>query len=251
MKKFLYIFGLFLMIVSCNSENAPDCFQTVGDRVVEEFVVDSFSKIRIENDVALQLKQGATQQVIIKTGKNLLPDISVAIESETLVVKNNNKCNLVRDYDNVQVIVTTPNITEIRNASSRDVKGVGNLQFSSLALISNSTGGVVNARKSGDFYLNITCDEFSVSANGQSVFYISGSSENASLVFSDEFPRIEGEGFKIDTLNIRQRSANKMIVHPIDEIRGVIQGTGDVISVNRPPVVEVEELFTGRLIFRD
>ena len=153
MKKFLYIFGLFLMIVSCNSENAPDCFQTVGDRVVEEFVVDSFSKIRIENDVALQLKQGATQQVIIKTGKNLLPDISVAIERETLVVKNNNKCNLVRDYDNVQVIVTTPNITEIRNASSRDVKGVGNLQFSSLALISNSTGGVVNARKSGDFYL--------------------------------------------------------------------------------------------------
>ena len=71
------------------------------------------------------------------------------------------------------------------------------------------------------------------------------------MVFSDEFPRFEGENFLIDTLKIRQRSANKMIVNPIDEISGVIQGTGDVISVNRPPVVDVEELFTGRLIFID
>ena len=42
-----------------------------------------------------------------------------------------------------------------------------------------------------------------------------------------------------------------MIVNPQASIKGSIFGTGDVISVNRPPVVEVEELYTGRLIFED
>ena len=251
MKKTIYILSLFLLLVSCNSENAPDCFQTIGNVVTEEFVVDDFNKIRIENDVALQLKQGAEQKVLIKTGENLLPDISVTIVGETLVIKNNNNCNLVRDYDNVETIVTTPNITEIRNASSRNVTGVGALNFPLLTLTSNSTGGVEDARKSGDFYLNLKCEDFNISANGQSIFYISGTTENATLFFSDEFPRFEGKNFLIDTLKIRQRSANKMIVNPIDEISGVIQGTGDVISVNRPPVVDVDELFTGRLIFID
>ena len=251
MKKLGYITSLFLLLVSCNSENAPDCFQAVGDIISEEFTVEDFSKIRIENDVALQLKQGTTNKVVIKTGENLLPDISVLIEDQTLVIKNNNNCNLVRDYGNVQAIVTTPNITEIRNASSRDVTGVGVLNFPTLKLTSNSTGGVENARKSGDFYLNLVSENFTVSANGQSVFYISGTAQQGTLVFSDENPLFKGENFRIDTLRIAQRSANKMIVNPIKKISGVIQGTGDVISVNRPPEVDVEELFTGRLIFQD
>jgi len=251
MKKSIYIIFLYLLVVSCNSENAPGCFQTVGDIVTEEFSVDDFSKIRIETDVALQLKQGTTQQVLIKTGENLLSDISVSIENKTLVIRNNNTCNLVRDYDNVQAIVTTPNISEIRNASSRDVSSEGVLVFPKLTLTSNSSGSIEDVRKSGDFYLNLKCENFVVSANGQSVFYISGTTQQANLVFSDEFPRFEGEDFSIDTLKIRQRSANKMIVSPIDKISGVIQGTGDVISVNRPSEIDVEELFTGRLIFKD
>jgi len=42
-----------------------------------------------------------------------------------------------------------------------------------------------------------------------------------------------------------------MIVNPQNSITGVIRATGDVISLNRPPIVDVDELFTGRLIFED
>ena len=42
-----------------------------------------------------------------------------------------------------------------------------------------------------------------------------------------------------------------MVVNPIESIRGEIVSVGDVIAKNRPPVVEVEELFMGRLIFED
>ena len=42
-----------------------------------------------------------------------------------------------------------------------------------------------------------------------------------------------------------------MIINPIESLRGSIRGTGDVISVNRPPIVEVEEYYTGQLLFED
>jgi len=75
--------------------------------------------------------------------------------------------------------------------------------------------------------------------------------KKASIGFEDEVPRFEGQNLIINDLRILQRSANVMIVNPQERLRGEIRGTGDVISVNRPPIVEVEEFFTGRLIFQD
>jgi hypothetical protein len=73
----------------------------------------------------------------------------------------------------------------------------------------------------------------------------------ASIVFTDEAPRFEGAELQIGDLGIFQRSANKMIVNPQNRIVGEIRGTGDVISVNQPPIVEVLQFFTGQLIFQD
>ena len=41
-----------------------------------------------------------------------------------------------------------------------------------------------------------------------------------------------------------------MVVNPQMSIRGRIVGVGDVIAVNRPEIIEVEELYSGRLLFQ-
>ena len=250
MKKLFFIALVFLLL-SCDSENAWDCTQAAGDSISKEYNFPEFCKIRIEDDVTLYLKQGNIQQVILETGENLLNDISVSVEGETLVAKNHNSCNLVRDYGITKVYVTAPNISEIRNSSAYDVIGEGVLNFPALTLVSNSTAGPENIRKSGDFILTINCERLNVNANGQSVFYISGNAVTANLTFTDEFPRFEGTNFLIDELTVFQRSANKMIVNPQQSIVGKIMATGDIVSHNRPPLVDVKELFTGRLLFED
>lgn len=239
------------LIVSCDSENANDCIQTGGSLISKEYELANFSKIRIEDDVTLYLKQGNSQKIILETGENLLSDISVSIENQTLVVKDHNNCNLVRDYGTTKIFVTTPNITEIRNSSAYDVIGDGTLSFPKLNLISNTTAGPETIRKSGDFKLDINCNELRVSANGESVFYISGKVNKANLNFADEMPRFEGKNLIIDELIVFQRSANKMIVNPQNSITGKIMATGDIVCYHRPPVVDVKEFFTGRLIFKD
>jgi hypothetical protein len=249
MKKSIYI--IFAFLISCNGEKAPDCFQAEGETIQEVFAVPFFSEIRIEDDVSLLIKQGDTQEVIIETGDNLLNDVSVEVIDEILVIKDNNRCNFVRDYGITKAIVTTPDLKEIRNSSEFDVVGVGVLNFPFLRLVSNTTDGIEDSRKSGDFTITVYCNDFRIEANGFSGFYIDGFSEKATFAFEDEVPRLEAENLVVNDLYVFQRSANKMIVNPINRIRGVIRGTGDVICVNRPPIIDVEEFYTGRLIFED
>ena len=250
MKKLVYI-AFLIAFISCDNEDASDCFQTEGNIIQEEFILDSFTKIRIEDDVTLVLKQASEQKIIIETGENLLNDVAVFIEDETLVIQDNNGCNFIRDYGITKAIVSVSNLTEIRNSSSEKVIGEGLLQFPELKLVSNSTGNVEDTNKSGDFILHLECDNLIVNANGQSVFYISGTTNRARINFGDEWPRFEGEEFTINNLTLFQRSATTMTVNPINKISGEIRGTGNVISVHRPPIVEVEEFFTGSLLFED
>jgi hypothetical protein len=245
------LFLIFGLLLSCDSPNAPDCLKKEGKLVQEGFVVNTFSKIIIEDDVALRITQGNTQKVIIETGENLLGDISVSVEGETLRIKNNASCELVRAYGVTTAIITTPNITDIRNSSAFDVVGEGILNFPRLVLTSNTTAGVLDPRKSGDFTMTIQTENFFINANGQSGFYIDGFAQNATIAFEDEAPRLEGKNLVVNKLVVFQRSANKMIVNPQESITGKIFGTGDVISINRPPIIDVEEFFTGRLIFQD
>jgi Putative auto-transporter adhesin, head GIN domain len=248
MKKFYFLLVLFSF--ACDSENAPDCFQLAGTIVQVPISVASFDKIRMEHNVSLVIRQGETQDVILETGENLLSDITVEVNDGILVLRDNNQCNYVRDFGITKVTVTAPNIVEIRNGSSYDVVGEGELNFPNLHLISNTTGGFEDIRKSGDFTMTINSENFTAEANGFSGFYIDGQTENATISFEDEWPRFEGAELIVDDLRIFHRSANKMIVNPQLSIRGRIIGVGDVISLNRPEIIEVEELYSGRLLFQ-
>ncbi len=214
---------LLIFLVACNSEIGNDCFQAEGTIIETSFDVSEFTKVRIEGEVSLVIKQGSVQSVFLETGENLLNDITVTVEGKILVIKDSSKCNLLRGYGFTKAIVTVPNLTEIRNSSSFDISSEGVLVFPELLLVSNTSGGIDDVRKGGDFYLNIDCDELNVSANGQSVFYISGNASRARLSFTDENPRFECANLLINDLSILQVSANKMIVNPLEKISGIIE----------------------------
>ena len=240
------------LLCSCNSDAIGDCFQAAGDSVTMMVEVPPFLRVRSEGEVTLLIKQGDVQQVSLTTAENLLTDVSVYVFDDTLIVRDTNACNFVRDYGLTVVTITTPNLTHIRNSSNYDITSIGTLAFPELTLTSNTgsgPGGIVSLKKAGDFYLDVMCDAFNISANGQSIFYISGAANTARVVFNDENPRFEGRDFLVNEFDFFHRSANKMIVHPIYKLSGQLVSTGDVISVNRPDIVEVETLFTGQLIF--
>jgi hypothetical protein len=60
---------------------------------------------------------------------------------------------------------------------------------------------------------------------------------------------VEAVDFLIQELIVFHRSTNKIIINPQVSIIGEIRSLGDVISENNPPVVNVVEYYTCRLIF--
>jgi len=249
MKRLFYII-ITVILLSCNGENVPDCFQNSGTIVQQEFNVDAFDKITVFERTELIVVDGPIQKVVVETGKYLLNDIDVKVEDGRLILMNNNACNLTRDYGITKVYVTAPNLTEIRNSSGLTVRSNGVLSYDNLRLISENFNDKSATHTDGDFDLEVNCNKINVVVNNLSSVFLSGMVNDLFIGFYSGDSRFEGANLIAQNINIFQRSSNDMIVNPQQSIKGEIRGTGDVISLNHPPIVEVEEFYTGKLIFK-
>ena len=61
--------------------------------------------------------------------------------------------------------------------------------------------------------------------------------------------RFEGESLIAQHVEIFHRGTNDIFVNPQLSISGELRSTGNVISVTQPLIIDVEEFYTGRLIF--
>ncbi|WP_400074797.1 head GIN domain-containing protein [Winogradskyella sp. R77965] len=242
----VYILVIFLF--ACNSEDANDCFQTSGKIIKQEIDVSSFERIFVNRDIELIIKDAPTYKVTIETGENLINDVTAEISDNQLILTDNNTCNYVRDYGITKVFVEAPNLTEIRTSSQYDVSSEGTINYTSLNLYSEDFN-VVNAFTVGDFRLSINSENLRISSNNLSFFYIDGTVENLFIGFYAGAGRFEGENLITQDVTVYHRGSNDMIVNPQLSLSGELRGTGNLISVNQPPLVEVEQIYTGQLVF--
>lgn len=248
MKKYYFIL-LLLTIISCDKENVNDCFQTSGSIIMEEVRVNNFSKIEVNEGINLVLKDGATQEIIIETGTNLINEVEATVVGDKLFLFDHNNCNYVRDYGITTIYVTSPNITEIISKTQYEVRSDGILTYPNLRLISENFTN--ESAASGNFRLQLQNQEFSVLFNNLSNLFISGSTDNFTISFPGGNSRIEAESFIANTVIISSRGSNDIIINPIMELSGDIYGTGDVIAVNRPTTIALTAHYTGSLLFQD
>lgn len=247
MKKLFYILTIVL-ISACDSDSLGDCFQKSGVIIQKEIAVDNFNKIFVNRDIELIVKDGANQKIIIETGENLLNDVSASVMDEKLILINSNTCNFVRNYGITKVYVTAPNITEIRSSTQYDVSSDGVLSYPSLTVLAEDFGAP-NTIPNGNFNLQIDNNTFILVFNNISNCFVSGKTKNLHITLASGTSRFEGRDLEAQNIQLWNRSSNDMIVNPVQQIKGKINGVGDVISVNKPAIIEVEELYKGRLIF--
>jgi len=80
-------------------------------------------------------------------------------------------------------------------------------------------------------------------------FFLSGSVENFDGFFAAGDSRLEARDLVVQHYDLLHRGTNKLIVNPQQSLKADLFSYGDIISVNRPPEVNVTEHFEGRLIF--
>lgn len=248
MKK-IYFTLILLTFISCDKEDASDCFQTSGSIITEEIRVNDFSKIEVNEGITLVLKDGASQEIIVETGANLINEVEATVVGDKLVLFDHNNCNYVRDYGITTIYVTSPNITEIRSNTQFEVRSDGILTFPNLTLISENFTN--DSAAAGNFRLQIQNQELNILFNNLSNLFISGSTARFDIDFPGGNSRVEAEDFAANTISIFSRGSNDIIINPQLELSGDIFGTGDIIAVNRPALITLTAHYTGRLLFQN
>lgn len=248
MRKLLLL--LLCLTLGCDSKDGWDCIQTAGTTVDVYYELEPFTKIRVNRNVELILKQGDTQEVRFETGENLLSDVSATVIDGQLVLSDTNNCNFVRDSGITKAYVTSPNIEEILCSTQFLISSDGVLNYDKLNLVSENFEKP-DIFSVGDFDLDVNCEELRVFSNGVSIFNIRGNTDFLYVGFFAGTGRFEGKDLIADKIQIFHDGFNDMVVNPQNEINGQMRGTGDVICHNTPPINTVDVQYTGRVIFVD
>ncbi len=250
MKKHFLLIIIAITVLGCNPKNIDDCLKSEGDAVEQIVEVPFFDKLISNSRTKVFVKSGPEQQVLIQTGENLIDDVKVSVIDNTLFLENENGCNIFRDFEQVKIIVTSPNLVSIRNGSGYALESIGVLDYPNLVLLSEDGNNEDEFNTDGDFILQLESDTVILVNNNITNYFLSGTVNTMQANFYGGDGRLDAPNLIVQDLSVLHRGTNKFIVNPQQSIRGEIRSTGDVISVNQPPIVEVEEFFTGRLIFQ-
>jgi hypothetical protein len=83
MKKVILIWSL-IILVACDSENAPECIRSEGAITQVEINVPLFSKILVNNKIQLFISESTEQKVIVETGENIFNAIEISVDGDLL-----------------------------------------------------------------------------------------------------------------------------------------------------------------------
>lgn len=244
MKKSIFLIGLVFLIIGC--ANPKECIESTGTIITKEITVADFDKIIVHQGIGLVITEGPNFNVEVKTGENLMSNIEVKVVDGVLSLKDKSTCNWVREYGNTIVYVTAPNITEIHSKTEKTITSNGVLSYPVLRLIAMDLS---DGAGTGDFNIQVNNFQTVIENNNVSRYYISGQTDDLRINFYDGNGRFMGDNLTAKSIDVYHRGSNDIIVKPIERIVGKMVSTGNVILRNTPPIVSVEQLYQGRVIY--
>ena len=248
MKKSILIISILLVFISC--EKPSECIESTGDIVKRTIPVNPFSRIKVYKGISVVISQGDIFKVEVQSGSNIIDNIDVNQLGDQLILKDNTSCNWLRSYGQTTVYITTPTLSEIYSKTDRDISSAGVLTYPSLTLFAiDVDGDGEDAAGTGDFHLTINNSRLEIQNNNVSRYYISGNTTDAIFEFWAGDGRIEAGDLSAQTIEVYDRGSNDMIVKPIQSITGTMVSTGNIILMDHPPIMDVQQLYIGHIIY--
>lgn len=248
MKKFSILIVLFLVFNAC--EKPSDCIESSGPTITREIAVQPFKKIKVYRGIEVVITEGSEYKVEVVAGSNFIDNVEVRQNGDQLIFKDDVSCNWVRAFGTTKILVTTPTLEEVYSKTDRNISSNGSLTFPYMSFIAMDEDGDGEAGAgTGDFILNVNNGYLNIANNNVTRFYISGQTNTANFNFYFGDGRIEAGDFTVQNMQVYHRGSNDMIVNPIQSISGKMVSTGNIVLRNVPPIVQVEELYQGRVIY--
>ncbi|MFI5164021.1 MAG: head GIN domain-containing protein [Bacteroidia bacterium] len=168
-----------LLFSSCNKENRWDCIKRTGEKTTDTRILPPFTKVYLKDNIDVFITQGATQEVKIAAGKNLISLIKTEVINGELHLSNDNKCNWARSYKNgvISVYITMPTLSFITNDGSGNIKSQGTISCDTMD---------VWTKESGDVELTLNANVVFVQIYGSSDVTVHGKTNVLGIDHADE-----------------------------------------------------------------
>ena len=228
--------------LSCKKENLGDCFKSTGDIVKEKRQLPSFESLELHDRVNLFVSFGPDYRLTVEAGENLQEHISTEVNSNILIIKNNNRCNWVRSFKKeMNVYLTAPSIKGI------NYFGSGELRFLDTLKSERFTLNMYQA--SGDAYLLLNTQEAELKTHtGPGTITSSGFSEYlVTFVGGNGF--VDASKTKAKTGLAVATNTGYIRTNVSDTLEADISGTGNIEYYGNP-IIDLTNTGEGKLIQR-
>jgi len=197
------------------------CEKGEGPTVLKEIGISDFTGIDLKCSANVILNQGDTQYVEVEGQDNIIDLLDTNIDGDTWNIEFD---GCVRDYDDLTIYITIPNLEKVEVSGSGEVISESFLEGDYIAVDISGSGDIdlgLNYEEvdgkisgSGKFTLEGECDQLDYKISG------SGNIRSFDLIAKEAKVKINGSG--------------DVEVHVTDELDVNINGSGDVYYRGNP-----------------
>ena len=241
--KFIFTGIIFLLLASCKKENMCDCLKGTGGEETEIRNISGFAKIKLYNNVDLVIRHGKPYGCKVIAGSHLIDKITTETDGEFLVIRNNNKCNWVRSFQNKYTVeVSLPSLQYIYYAGSGNISSADTIHETIFSMDGWTCSGSVNLLlNTGTSWLTLH--------TGTADLKVSGNS-GVSYVYNSGSGPMDCSKLETGYTYVTNAGTNDLSVWVTKELGARIMLQGDIYYLGSPYKIEKDIAGKGSLIHR-
>lgn len=203
---------------------------------MEERFTGNFSGLDISDNINVFLTESPQTSVKVEAGKNIISNITTEVKDGILYLKNENKCNWVRDYNReVNVYLNTDKVNNISYRGFGKIKTIGKY--------SNQHLFVDMWMASGSMDLSLNCDSVFLKSHTGTADISCVGTANMVIVYMNGTGVIDASGLISKHVLAINRDVGDIYVHPTDKLDAEIFSRGDIFYTG--PVEEINLVDEG------
>lgn len=241
MNRLDFIF-ILLVFSACNRPDAPDCFKRAGEEGAEiRLVGNPVDVLYIEDLVEVRIIKDSTARIQVLGPVNLIPEVITEVSGNTLSIRNESRCNFVRDLGiRMQVEVYTPSLSRVYHFGQGDLLMVDTLVADYFLLEARDA--------TGDIYLRLDADSADVLVHtGLCNLWLEGETRILSL-FNQGFGQLDASQMPASVVLSNNSSINTTRLHVLDYLYAFIGNDGNTEYLGSPNTIELDDEGNGDLI---
>jgi len=241
----LLTFALLTLSVQCNMGDY-NTIKGEGEVSEKEINISTFSELSAANGWDVKLIQGAEDKVVVKANENLLKELNVEEDGETLKISTESRDNIGKADAKLVTVYFSGDVSRIKASSGVNMYANEQLSFGDLTLdsssgsdvelhvktgklnCSSSSGSVMDLKISSTDVVAKSSSGSNLNAKGKSNSLKGSSSSGSSLKLegnTDKLDLTSSSGSNIDAENLmamsviaNSSSGSRIDVYPMEEL---------------------------------